>query len=147
MVASTWATREIPFLDATVRFFDQHPTAPWVTVGQIAELAGMDPLDAVRAAKALRWSYIDLDQPLVSDAQLFRVRSVTNEARRVVGQWPTPESVVEQIAHALIEAADREPDEQKRSRLRALGEGLLGFGKDVAANAVANAAMLPFTGG
>jgi hypothetical protein len=56
-----------------------------------------------------------------------------------------PDSVVERIARAFLDAAEREPDAQKRSRLRMLGEGLLGFGKDVAANAVANAAMLPFS--
>jgi hypothetical protein len=40
-----------------------------------------------------------------------------------------PDSVVERIARAFLDAAEREPDAQKRSRLRMLGEGLLGFGR------------------
>jgi hypothetical protein len=142
---STWESRDLPVLDAVVRYFEEHPPELIPQVFDIAEITGLDEMEAFRALQDLSDTYVDL-RP-VGPARNWHIVRVTDEARRAVGQWPSPESVVEQIARAFLKAADLEPDEQKRSRLRALGEGLLGFGKDVAANAVANAAMLPFTGG
>jgi hypothetical protein len=39
----------------------------------------------------------------------------------MVGQWPTAESLAGQIAEALAEAAEHEPDPVKKSRLREAG--------------------------
>ena len=57
---------------------------------------------------------------------------VTDAARRAVGQWPSPEVWVERLVQALHEAAEREPDPERRGRLRAMAEGLGGFARDVA---------------
>jgi hypothetical protein len=57
---------------------------------------------------------------------------VTDEARRVVRQWPSADVWVDRLVAALGEAADREPDPERRSRLRAIAEGLGGFARDVA---------------
>jgi hypothetical protein len=144
----SWTTRELPVLDALVRRFEERGGAATPIDGQqLADQLGMPPEQVSLAVEALRPSYVDAQILAHPDGDAYILRGVTDEARRAVGQWPTPEAVVERIARALIEAADREPDQRKRSRLRAAGEALLGFGKDVAANAVANAAMLPFTGG
>jgi hypothetical protein len=143
----TWFSRDLPVLDAIVRYFDEtdEPLQAGIPTEQtFAEITRRDVGEVHRAVRQLQQSYVVVQDGGLGESMIM---GVTDEARRAVGLWPTPESVVEQIARGLLEAADREPDEQKRSRLRALGEGLLGFGKDVAANAVANAAMLPFTGG
>jgi hypothetical protein len=42
-----------------------------------------------------------------------------------------PEVWADGIIRALLEAAEREPDQERRSRLRATAEGLAGFGRDV----------------
>jgi len=57
---------------------------------------------------------------------------VTDEARQAVGQWPSPQVWVERLIQALLEAAEREPDPERKGRLRALAEGLGGFARDVA---------------
>jgi hypothetical protein len=71
------------------------------------------------------------------------VRAITSEARRAVGQWPTPEGVADRIVAELLEAADREPDERKRTRLRAAAETLGSFGRDLLVNVAANVATRP----
>ena len=68
---------------------------------------------------------------------------ITDEARQVVGQWPTPESVADRIVAALLEAADREPDERKRTKLRAAADALGGFSRDLLVNVIANVATKP----
>jgi hypothetical protein len=140
---STWESRDLPVLEAVVRYIEERTRSP--EVFDVAQISGWDINDVLRALNVLDPTYVALRR--VGPPEHWTVVRVTDEGRRAVGQWPSPESVVEQIARAFLKAADQEPDEQKRSRLRTLGEGLLGFGKDVAANAVANAAMLPFTGG
>ena len=52
--------------------------------------------------------------------------------RRAVGQWPSPEVWVDHLVAALREAAERESDPEKKTRLRAMAEGLGGFARDVA---------------
>jgi hypothetical protein len=60
------------------------------------------------------------------------VMGVTDEARQVVGQWPSPELWVDRLVQALREAAEQESDPERRGRLRAMAEGLGGFARDVA---------------
>ncbi len=59
------------------------------------------------------------------------IEGVTDEARRAVGQWPSPEVWADRIVRGLLDAADREPDQEQRSRLRAVAEGLGDFDRDV----------------
>jgi hypothetical protein len=143
-VESTWESRDLPVLNAIVRYFEEEFDGVYPSAQTFADRLGMDPQQVAKAVTALAPTYLVI-APSLGGPESLSIDDVTDAARRAVGQWPSPDSVVERIARALLDAADREPDEQKRSRLRTLGEGLLGFGKDVAANAVANAAMLPFS--
>jgi hypothetical protein len=61
----------------------------------------------------------------------WTIQSVTADARERVGQWPTPESLIERLADGFKEA-EREPDEQKRGRLREIAAMLTGTVKDLA---------------
>jgi hypothetical protein len=130
---STWEPRELPVLDAVVRYFDEHPQGQGVmlTCQQVADLAGRDPTDVYRALKVLEPTYVRLEEGLARGPTRSSVRGITDEARRAVGQWPSPEVWADRIVRALLEAADREPDQERRSRLRATAEGLGGFGRDV----------------
>jgi hypothetical protein len=60
------------------------------------------------------------------------IDSVTSEARQLVGQWPSPEALIDQLAEAFKAAADREPDAQERGRLRQLADTLTGGLRDLA---------------
>lgn len=48
------------------------------------------------------------------------MKRVSGNARRLVGQWPTAEQFVDELAQRLGQAADDEPDEERPSRLREL---------------------------
>ena len=106
-----------------------------------AQIAGQSGLDAEesrfdaeeigQALYAMNGEFVDL-QITAGDPESWYVRRVIPAARRAVGQWPTPESLVEQLAAAFGDAADKEPDAEKKSHLL-LVAGFLGTtGRDVA---------------
>jgi hypothetical protein len=128
---STWERRDLPVLDAVVRHFDEHSEVTRLTLPEVAQLAGRDVMDVYRALKELSPTYITLRDLWRSQPDAL-VWGVTDEARRAVGQWPSPEVWVDRLVQALREAAEREPDPEKKGRLRAMAEGLGGFARDVA---------------
>jgi hypothetical protein len=129
---STWEPRDLPVLDAVVRYFDEHPQGVMLSCKEVADLAGRDPTDVYRALKILQPTYLRLAEGLGHGPTSSSVRGVTDEARRAVGQWPSAEMWVDRLVAALREAAEREPDPERRGRLRAMAEGLGGFARDVA---------------
>jgi hypothetical protein len=141
---STWEQRDLPVLEAIVRYFDEEDSAVIPDVATFAEITGMDPGQVGRAVRALSPRFIKTAPGLGSLTEVG-IMGVTDEARQAVGQWPTPESVVERIVAALVEAADREPDQGKRTKLRAAADALGGFGRELLVNVVANVATKPIT--
>ena len=141
---STWETRELPVLEAVVRYFDENSGVLLPQISDLAEITGRDPIEVYRAAKALSPTYLRLSEVMSgADPNPHTVIAITDEARRAVGQWPSAEAVADRIVAALMEAADREPDERKRTKLRAAAETLGSFGRDLLVNAAANVATKP----
>jgi hypothetical protein len=128
---STWELRDLPVLDTVVPYFDEHPQGVMLSCREVADLAGRDPTDVYQALKILQLTYVRLVEGLGHGPISSSVRGVTDDARRAVGQWPSPDVWADRIIRALLDAAQREPDEAKRSRLRATADGLAGFGRDV----------------
>lgn len=62
------------------------------------------------------------------------VPAVTADARRAVGQWPTGESLIEQLAAGIAQAAERESDPEQKRRLQAVAHELAGVAKAVFIN-------------
>jgi hypothetical protein len=60
------------------------------------------------------------------------ISDVTERARRAVGQWPTPESLVNQVVDGLNEAATHESEPGKKRALREAASVLGDTAKDVA---------------
>jgi hypothetical protein len=139
---STWEQRDLRVLDAIVRYFDEEDSAVIPDVATFAEITGMDPGQVGRAVLALSPRFIKTG-PGLGGLTEVPIIGVTDEARQVVGQWPTPEAVADRIVRALQEAAEREPDERKRSKLRAAAETLGSFGRDLLINVAANVATKP----
>jgi hypothetical protein len=142
---STWETRDLPVLDAIVRHFDESDDpfeAQIPNVEMFAKLTGMDPGQVGRAVRALSPRFIEtLD---TRDGLLdVSIMGVTDEAREAVGQWPTAEAIADRIVAGLLEAADREPDERKRTKLRAAADTLGSFGRDLLVSVAANVATRP----
>jgi hypothetical protein len=128
---STWEQRALPVLDAIVRYFDEHDGPEIPDVETFAKLTGVDAGQVGRAVRALSPRFIKT-QASLGGLMEVPIVGVTDEARQAVGQWPSPVVWVERLVQALREAAEREPDPERRGRLCALAEGLGGFARDVA---------------
>ena len=133
----TWGRRDYPVLEAAVRLVDEK--APeWVRVSEIAIEAGLDEDDVVRALTALHPLFVgEMAQYSGGGAGQWTIDSVTSEARQLAGQWPSPGSLIGQLAAAFRVAADQEPGEQERDRLRQLADALTGRLRDLAVGVAA----------
>ena len=78
---STWERRDLPILDAVVRYLDEHVDG-MPDVAQIAAITGRDPAEVHRALRAMEGRFIHLpDMSVGADAQNYFVEGVTPEAR------------------------------------------------------------------
>jgi hypothetical protein len=135
---STWASRELPVLNAVVTLLDR-PDAFMVRVIDIAEHTGLKPTTVAKALDALEGPYVgEFTKGLTGGVpDTWYVAQVTASARQAVGQWPTAENVLAQLVDGLNDAAERERDPERKNRLRAIAGGLGGSVRDVAVDIVA----------
>jgi hypothetical protein len=136
-VQETWAARELPVLEATVSLLEE---SYMVTVSDIAARTSMDLGDVARALEALDPAYVDFRKTTTGgDPRFWYVLKATPEARRAVGQWPTPDSLVDRLAAELSAAADHETDPERKGLLlysaRLVGDTL----REIAVRAAARA--------
>ncbi|MFI2204985.1 hypothetical protein ACH47Z_30200 [Streptomyces sp. NPDC020192] len=118
---STWAARDLPVLDTLVKFLDDAAGESFPHLRDIAELTDLEVIDVGRAAIALEGAgLIDLRKVMGGDHGHWFVTGVSGHARHLVGQWPSAEQFVDEVASRLDAAADDETDPERRSRLREL---------------------------
>ncbi|MFF8406922.1 hypothetical protein ACF06P_35505 [Streptomyces sp. NPDC015684] len=128
---STWSDRDLPVLDALVTYLDRAAGLEYPELRDIAEVTGLEVIEVGRAALALQSAGL-IDLRMSSGGHgTWHVPAVSGEARRLVGQWPTPEQFVNQVAERLQAAADEETDPERRSRLRELASSAGGMARDV----------------
>jgi hypothetical protein len=130
-VQPTWFERDLPVLAGAVTLLNELGGPGVVNVSSIAERIGRDPQEVYSSLLALRDGYVTMTLMMAPDPGIHLVTGVTAEARRVVGQWPTPEGIADQLLAALKAASDRTTDLEQQSKLRAAAETLGGFGRDV----------------
>src|SRR5271168_4341137 len=129
----TWASRELPVLEAVVSKIDKlFSTGEYPEAIDIADCAAMQILDVVAALNALDGDYIALHRSM--EPSRWHITSVTPQARRAVGQWPTGENMIERLAAGLSKAAEQEKDPEQRRRLLAVARELGGAAKAIAIN-------------
>lgn len=119
----TWASRDLPVLEAIVSAFND-PERYQLRIPELTGLCGLPERDVVTALRALgntRPPLLEYPGPPEELTYPIIITDVTERARRMAGQWPTAESLAGQIAKALTEAAEHEPDPVKKSRLREAG--------------------------
>jgi hypothetical protein len=122
-VEDTWASRDLPVLEAIVSAFND-PERYQLRIPELTGLCGLPERDVVTALRALgntRPPLLEYPGPPEELTYPIIITDVTERARRMAGQWPTAESLAGQIAKALTEAAEHEPDPVKKSRLREAG--------------------------
>ncbi len=119
----TWAARDLPVLDATVALLED---SYMVTVADLAALTGLDEPAVARALEALDPDYVDFRKTTTGgDPKFWYVLKVTPEARRVVGQWPTAETLVDHLV-AEISAQARDEEDGERQGLLVYAARLIG---------------------
>jgi predicted transcriptional regulator len=112
----TWGARDVPVLNAAVALLEQ---SYMVTVSDIAERTGFELAAVARSLEAMDPTYVDFRKTTTGgDPRYWYVHKVTPAARKEVGQWPTPESLIDRLATAFGAAADRETDPSQQDRLR-----------------------------
>jgi hypothetical protein len=130
-------TRDLLVLDAIVRYFAEHDDA-FPDVRDLAAITGLRPADVYKACRALNGIYIDFTMLMTGgDPNPHFVAGVHPAARQVVGQWPTGEEWVSRLVVALTEAADNEPNEERRPKLRATAQLLGGIAKEIIVQVIA----------
>jgi hypothetical protein len=135
----TWAERDLPVLDAVVSLLDEGAAAgvmPEVT--DIAARSGLGEAEVAAALQALKGKFLDLELTMGSISAWW-VTGVTPDARRVVGQWPTGESLIVRLAGGIAEAAEREADPERKKTLRVVAREPGGMAKAVAVDVTSNA--------
>jgi hypothetical protein len=97
-----------------------------VTVSDIAGRTGLELAEVARSLDAMDPTFVDFRKTETGgDPTFWYVNKVTPEARRAVGQWPTPEGLVDRLVQAFNKAADNEEDAERHYQLRQAA-GLLG---------------------
>lgn len=111
----TWASRDLPVLDATVSLLDE---SYMVTVSDIAAKTGLEDAAVARALEALDPVYVDFRKTTTGgDPTFWYVLKVTPAARQAVGQWPTAESLIAALARELTASAQQEQDAERKGLL------------------------------
>jgi hypothetical protein len=114
-VHDTWAARDLPVLNATVALLED---SYLVTVADIATRTGLHEPDVARALEALDPGYVDFRKTTTGgDPKFWYVLKVTPDARRVVGQWPTAQTLVDQLAAEVSTQARAEEDGERQGLL------------------------------
>lgn len=121
----TWFERDLPVLEAVVTALEYG--VPMATEAAIAAKTGIAHADVRRALVALDPAYITR----ASDMAGYHATAVTAEARRAVGQWPTGESLADQLVSGLTAAAEHDPDPEQQNRLRQVAGFFRGAGRTI----------------
>ena len=138
-IVNTWASRDLPILRVALRRLDAGED--FVALEEIRHELGMD-VAAMRAGlKALEsaWPpYINVSYTMAGPDRLGgHINGVSDRTRRELGAWPSAEGLVDRLVQALDDAAQHEPEAERKSRLRAAADGLAGMARDVAVGVIA----------
>ena len=131
-MTETWSSRDLPVLRAIVDIYEATGSA--MGPDAIESATGFEGGKEQAALRAL-----DSEEPpfvtkleRVMTGDIIFVGAPTGHARRAIGAWPTPESIADRLVNALDEAAEREPDPERKGWLRKTAGYLGNAGRDLA---------------
>lgn len=132
----TWRARDLPVLVAAAELLER---SYLVTVSDIGERTGLDQGDVARSLEALNPTHVDFRRTETGgDPTFWYVLKITPEGRRALGQWPSPEGLVNQLVKGLRDAAMRDRDSVRQSQLIEVAGMLAGPIRDVAVQVAAD---------
>lgn len=119
MIPDTWANRDLPVLRAIVELYEEEEDEGGIQPWEIQRRTGFDEATVRRALRALnRQPYFE-DAQVIANGEIWMVGPPTAEALRTVGQWPSPEILLNRLIAELQQAAEDEHlPEEERSKLR-----------------------------
>lgn len=139
----TWDSRDLPVLKAIVEMSDEGSTL--IQPHEIEKRLGWDDVTVRKALAALAnavppfFQFQDVTDFDSDGREIDAIHSPTSAARQAVGQWPA-ELLAKRIVDGLLEAAEAEPDEEKRSKLKQTAQFLASTGWSVLLGVAGNAA-------
>jgi hypothetical protein len=131
-VSYTWATRELPILQAALRRVDAGEINP--TLDDIRAEVGLEGDQMYIAVDALETAeYLELMRAggMRPDFIGGSVGRVLERTRRELGSWPSAEGLLAQLTDALSEEAEAETEPERKARLRAALDVLTGTGRQI----------------
>ncbi|HEX6073909.1 MAG TPA: hypothetical protein VFZ32_01445 [Micromonosporaceae bacterium] len=131
MVEPTWEKIDLPVLRAAVQYIEEHDYGSLPQAYDLAPIVGLDADEVGKALLRLDGAYIRSSGTMGGLADQG-VDKLYPEARRAVGQWPTPEELADRLIQALSQAAEKEPDEERRGWLKRTAAYLGTAGRDIA---------------
>ncbi|TDK86065.1 hypothetical protein EI067_30365 [Mycobacterium paragordonae] len=140
MTTETWTTRDLPVLRAIVDIYEEEEDESGIEPWEIRRRTGFDEATVRKALRALnRQPYFE-DAQVISSGEIWMVGAPTAEALRLVGQWPSPETLLNRLIADLQLASDNEdlPDEE-RGKLRRTAAFLKTSAWQLAINALGGA--------
>ncbi|WP_347350673.1 hypothetical protein [Intrasporangium sp.] len=131
-MTETRTNRDPPVLRAIVDVYEDtgSPMGP----DAIEAVTGFDTgmvQAALRALDSEEPPYISKLERVMTGDIIF-IGAPTGHARRAVGAWPTAETIADRLVKALDEAADREPDPERKGWLSKTASYLGHAGRDLA---------------
>lgn len=131
MAKDTWASREMPILEAIFEAEESGDSEDW-TVSSVAEATEFSKEKATLGVRALAeagfiWGH---DSSTTAGWDLFGIR-LMERGRRAVGQWPT-DDVYDTLLRTLRAQIDEESDPARKTRLTKLLDVVTSVGQDVA---------------
>jgi hypothetical protein len=148
MTSDTWTNRDLPVLRAIVDLWeeqdeDEGGIEPW----EIARRTGLDKETVRKALRTLNLQPYFEDAQVVGSGDIWMVGAPTADALRIVGQWPSPEVLLNRLIAELQQAAERDDlPEEERSKLKRTAIFLRTSAWQIALNALGSASGTIITG-
>jgi hypothetical protein len=136
---STWEDIDLPVLTAAIQYIEDHDYGLLPQAGDLAPILGLTLIEVGKAIKRLDGAYLEMFGTM-GGLGSYGVKQIYPEGRRAARQWPSPEGEAEKLIRELQEAADREPDPQRKSKLKAAGAALGDVGVKVVGEVLAKLA-------
>ncbi len=137
MAMDRWLSQDLPMLEAIGKLEDDEDRH--FGIHDLMNETGFDERTVKGSLRRLEGEYVTFNAMPGDDDPLFSVRGIRllGAARRATGQWPSPEVALAVLAETLTAAADQEPDEEQKSKLRKAAKAIGAISGDLATNIAA----------
>lgn len=126
-----WGFRDLPVLIAIAEFADRGEI---VTPAQIMQKTGLSEDEVQSAIRALERTDHLLKVQRTGNGRAFTVSGITGAAYQVTGLHQRRDEAQSQFLELLAQAIDKEPDPEKKSKLKKLRDVSIDVGGQLLAN-------------